>query len=113
MVSTNLIKIFTVIWLLVIVVLHCLPASGFPEINWFHHFQIDKIIHFMMFFPLAIGFKKGFKLPTAFIVLLSILLAIALELIQGTFIAGRVADIGDFLADFAGVIVGLVLLRRK
>ncbi len=101
------------IWSIVIANLCFAPAS---EINKVHinipHF--DKIVHFGMFFILAllIAGLNG-KYATYFNRILLPVIAIVygglIELIQLWFISGRDGDWFDWIADNAGVVLGLMV----
>ena len=71
---------------------------------------VDKIVHFSLFAVLAVtgrwaGVGRGVLAG------LLVLYAAGSELLQGTDLVNRDASVGDFVADSAGVVVGLLLWR--
>jgi len=71
---------------------------------------VDKVVHFSLFAVLALtgrwaGIGRGVLAG------LLVLYAAGSELLQGTPLVDRDASIGDFVADSAGVLVGLLLWR--
>lgn len=72
----------------------------------------DKLIHGTAFFALtAVGLLAGW--PRWFAIGLPALHAPVSELIQRTWIDGRGGEWGDLLADWAGVLLAVVLFGRR
>jgi VanZ family protein len=117
-----------VISFIIATVLLCLPASSLPKTNgnWFHDFQVDKLIHICIFGFLVFMFCrpiriKGFlnELITKiylFIAIAFCLYGILIEFIQKWFIPGRGFELFDIVADiigcFTGFFIARTLLRR-
>jgi len=92
-----------------------LPGKDLPDLGF-----SDKIQHFSAFFVLAVLLnlaliyqrKSYFLFKNASIATIIITLSYgAFDEIHQLFISGRYADIRDWLADSAGVIIGILLLN--
>ncbi len=92
----------------------CFMKPGdMPEIGpEFWGIPVDKLVHFLMFFPfpvIAYGtFRPSGKRKTAHLAVLAVLYAVGTGLAMGTehiqgLLGYRNYDIKDFLADFAGI----------
>jgi VanZ family protein len=100
-----------------IAILSLLPSSEMSGIKWFHIPFFDKIVHFGMYFILAILFiyameNSRTKLDLR-LALLVFLIGIAygglLEILQYLMHAGRSADWFDFLSDALGSLTGIMI----
>jgi len=86
------------------------PDFGFPK---FQLFEIDKLVHFIMYFSLTIlwyfaaenFFNSNFKL-----LLFALLFGLVLEIFQHILPFGRYFDLADLLANSLGVIFGIIIL---
>ena len=95
---------------LIIISLIPVPDLSFPK---FQLFEIDKLVHFIMYFSLTIlwylayesFYKSNFKL-----LLSTIFFGFVLEIFQHILPFGRYFDFGDFLANSLGVIFGIIIL---
>lgn len=85
-----------------------MPESGFDFGDKIFHF--GEYLIFSLFLIPAFS-RKGITIWQK-IALIGILLAIVDELHQ-LFIPGRFCEIGDILADFLGIIVGLLIIRLR
>lgn len=106
------------------VCLLCFLNLAFPDEMDIPHFilgiPVDKIVHFMMFLPyplLATFFfsvtKSGIHLKFrkyVSVFLTGIVFAALTELIQKYLLPARDGDILDFLADFFGLVIGIILV---
>ena len=102
----------TVYYTLFLIILSLIPVPdlGFPK---FQLFEIDKLVHFVMYFSLTIlwclasenFYKSNFKL-----LLFTIFFGIALEIFQHILPFGRYFDLADLLANSLGVIFGIIIL---
>ena len=111
--------ILWVIWTLVLLAVLLLPGGGITPFKDFQHW--DKIAHFCLFavtgFLSIYGatFFPKFRTRCIFGLIFGLTLAIGTELGQ-SLIPSRTVSIFDFLADLAGLILGVlvyILLYRK
>jgi len=100
------------IWLLFIAVLSLMPAEDLPKMPMRDLPQFDKMVHFAMYFILAVLLVKPLQrlhLPVLLIVLfISILIGGLIEILQFAITNYRSASWFDFLADMAGAAAGLL-----
>lgn len=97
------------------------PGKELPEMgDWFGEFSMDKLIHTALFCGMCFLFlsysilfsKETSSKRNIWIIIISFLIwAILTELIQLFFIEGRNGSVLDSLADAAGVILALLLMR--
>lgn len=103
---------------LVIFYLCCLiSGEEIPRIEWDFFIEKDKIVHFVMFFALAlvasinyIYLRKGHIIILkliAFALLLPILYGGLIEILQAEYFVDRSGDWYDFLADTLGVLASV------
>lgn len=94
-----------------------LPKVG----NWFGEFSVDKLIHTALFCGMCFLFLaivtiyndgQNIKKKQGIIVLLFLLWAASTEVIQLYLIEGRTGSVLDVLADAAGVLLALLLVRK-
>ena len=106
-------------WLVIILVLSFVHGNRIPEIE-FTFFEIDKLVHFIIYFILAIlmcfafysSKNEPFSKRIVIIVATGILLGYFIEVIQGNFIKNRFFDVFDILANSSGTILGSLLFKR-
>ncbi len=101
---------FTFLWSLIILILLLLPSDNIPD-SKFQIPQLDKFVHFTLFFILSIieSIEKknnSFKLKFVYLLLLSLLFAVFSELSQKIFTSSRNFDVFDIISDLAGIIAG-------
>ncbi len=109
-----------VIWSLMILIIVFIPGDKIPiQSDWVDLFQIDKVIHILLFAPfsfiwlLKYQLSKSLNSKTIYIILLfGILLAFLTEVIQYYFIRGRNGNIYDAIADILGVFLGLIVFKE-
>ena len=102
----------TVYYTLFLIILSLIPVTdlGFPK---FQLFEIDKLVHFVMYFSLTIlwcfasenFYRSNFKL-----LLFAIFFGSVLEIFQHILPFGRYFDLGDLLANSLGAIFGIIIL---
>ena len=101
------------IWLLFIAVFSLMPPEDLPNVPLSDLPQFDKMIHFAMYFMLAVLLVKPLKrlqLPVWLIVLLiSIFIGGLIEILQFAITNYRSASWFDFLADITGAIAGVLV----
>ena len=97
---------------LLLAVLMLLPGGAVPEvagIDW-----ADKVVHVVLFLVLTVLLTRSFRavdrirLPVVAAGALALVYSVLLELLQGV-IPGRFLDLGDLLANGAGVLVAVLL----
>jgi VanZ family protein len=104
---------------LTILILSLLPGDKFPEID-FTLFQIDKVVHFLLYFILAIlMYYSFFKIKNELvikrvvvIIVTGVLLGTLIEVIQGTLIPNRAFDQLDILANSLGTLLGFIIIEK-
>jgi VanZ family protein len=114
-----LLRLKLYLWIAIIIYGCLSPASSLPKVPLFVIPYFDKFVHFTLFFGLGILLIRHLivinllKTHKAVIVgfLLTILLAIATELLQNILPINRDADFFDFLADFAGIACSIISIR--
>ncbi len=122
-------KTIFILYLLAVAVLCLMPTSSFPDVRPdIFGIPIDKIVHFIMFFPFPILAYAALKPATSntlrpFIMTLIILsfgcnAATATEVAQKFLTDYRSADIFDLIADIismcvSSVIIFIIELRRQ
>jgi VanZ family protein len=117
-----------IIWVVVILILTCIPGTSFPQIPRFLDlFQPDKLVHVFLFmvlvYLLLIGFQRQLQMTRANRISVLIALNIGIfiggttELLQGTgLVIGRHCSVYDFIANVAGCFLGwwiFVLIKRN
>ena len=100
-------------WLVIITVLCLLPPQDLPGKSLWRIPHFDKMVHFGMYFILA-GLMarpvKTVRVPVWTVTLLtSVFVGGMIEILQFAVTSQRSASWGDFLADMAGAVVGLLL----
>ncbi len=106
-----------IVWVVVIAILHTIPGSDFPKISFTDFFQLDKLIHVVIFmigvYLFAIALKEKQKIQfLRYIVISFIAYGLLLELLQGLVFVERSADILDWLADTIGVFLGVWIFKK-
>jgi VanZ family protein len=108
---------------IIITVLLCLPAYSLPQTNgnWFHDFQVDKLIHICIFAFLVYMFCRPIRIKgflNEIITKIYLFIAIAfcfygifIEFIQKWFIPGRGFEFLDIIADIIGCFTGFFIAR--
>ena len=101
----------------VIAVLHAIPGSDFPEFSISDFFQIDKLVHAIVFMigvylfavALAEQQKKAF---IRYLIVSFVAYGLLLELLQDLVFVERSADVLDWLADTIGVFLGVWIFKK-
>ena len=105
------------LWPIVIALLHTISGQDFAFMQLHNVFHLDKFFHVTIF---AIGawllldlLKSQYsKYPFRYTFISYAIYGIFLELMQGVFFEGRHADLFDWIADVAGVILALWLNQK-
>ena len=100
------------LWLAIITVLCLIPAEDLPGKSLTRIPHFDKMVHFGMYFVLAVLLAKPLKalsLPVWPVTLLvSVLAGGLIEILQLTLTSLRSASLFDFIAGIAGAVAGLM-----
>tara|TARA_B100001057_G_C22360478_1_gene760662 strand:+ start:208 stop:585 length:378 start_codon:yes stop_codon:yes gene_type:complete len=106
-----------IVWVVAIAILHAVPGSDFPEISFYDFFQLDKLIHAIIFtigiYLFAVALKEQQKIQFLhYLVILFIAYGLFLEVLQGLIFIERSADLFDWLADTIGVFLGVWIFKK-
>jgi hypothetical protein len=105
-------------------VLLCLPGSALPDTggNWFNKYQVDKIIHIIIFGSLTYLFCRPIQLKGFFtniitklyfiIAIIFTIYGVIIEFVQKWWVAGRSFDSGDILADAIGCFLAYFIAKN-
>jgi len=99
-----------------------MPGDKLPEIK-FTLFEIDKIVHFVLYFILVILMSfsflennstknEPFLKRIVLIIATGILIGSFIEIIQGSFIPNRAFDIFDIVANSIGTFIGMIFFVK-
>ncbi len=107
-------------WTLLILLVCLMPGDNVPNSSFLSFKGADKLIHFILYLVLFILIGKGlvnyFKpsYSSNRIIVISFLyclfLGIGVEFIQSVFVAGRLGDVFDVLANSIGSFIGVLIL---
>ncbi len=106
-------------WFALVTYLLCIPGKKLPLIWWVGLFQVDKLIHFILFFTLCMLFcKTTFAIQKTQqwfwgIAFTCSLYGLGMEFVQENFIPNRSFDVWDIVADTIGSFTFLVWLNLK
>jgi VanZ family protein len=79
------------------------PSTGAQSIP-----HLDKLVHFGIFFVLALTFHRAFALSAKLSLLILVCYGFLIEIAQ-SYAPGRSADVYDWLADASGVVAYFIL----
>lgn len=79
------------------------PSTGAQSIP-----HLDKLVHFGIFFVLALTFHRAFALSVKLSLLILVCYGFLIEIAQ-SYAPGRSADVYDWLADASGVVAYFIL----
>ena len=102
--------IWSFLWALVILGLCLIPGQRLPEWDWFALFDLDKLVHGIMCFVLAVLLAPALRTQgkvARYIVwacVLSVGYGLATEVLQGLEALGRRTDLNDMIANAIGAI---------
>lgn len=110
-----------ILWTLFIASSCLLPASAFRQFTFDSLFEIDKVVHLVLYFVFvvlwAISFPEQFSKRQKIILgAISISYGVLIEVLQSVMALGRAYDIDDIIANTIGCILGLLsisFVRRK
>ena len=111
---------FGIAWTLLILLVCLMPGDNLPSSSFLSFKGADKLIHFTLYLVLLIVVGKGLvnyfnpSYSSNRIIVIAFLyclfLGVGIEFIQSVFVAGRVGDIFDVLANGIGASVGAIIL---
>lgn len=110
-----------ILWTLFIASSCLLPASAFKRYTFDSLFEIDKVVHLVLYFVFVILWAISFLAPFTqrqkiILAAVSIAYGILIEILQSAMSLGRAYDIDDIIANTVGCILGLLsisFIRRK
>ncbi len=100
------------IWTIIILIFCSLPSSNLPRTSIINIPHFDKILHFGIFFFLALLFCFENK-NIVYIFIFSFALGLFIEIEQHYLISSRSGDIIDLIADTIGATVGIIVCFIK
>lgn len=108
-------------WTLLIASSSLLPSSTFKKFTFNSFFEIDKLIHFILYLVFVllwslIAEKAMSSLQKFWLAVVSIAFGVAIELLQSTMAMGRSYEINDIMANSVGCFIGILIIpfvRRK
>lgn len=109
------------LWAVLILALTLSPASDLPEATWITIYNVDKVIHAVLFgvlyFLLMRGLMKQhthefYSRVVLWIVISVILYGAVIEILQSVLPIGRSGGLADWLADCAGTGIAYIFYRR-
>ncbi len=108
-----------IIWFTFVTILLCIPGKKLPSIPWIGLFQVDKLVHIVLFFILTLLFCKAAfvinKTQNWFwgIALFFSIYGLGMEFVQENFVTNRSFDVWDIVADAIGSFSFLVYINLK
>ena len=109
------------VWTFVILLATTLPSSSIPKISMLEIPHFDKVVHFSLFFILAIFLlsesnklrKQGELTRFAAVVALSVSFGfgLAIELLQFFILPTRSGSLFDFVANMAGALAAVLIYK--
>lgn len=97
-----------IFWTLVIIVSMFMLVELAPKKNPIKH--LDKIQHALVFLTISVAGCLAFKNHTSLIVTGLTIFGGIIEVLQATFTTTRTGDVKDWLADIAGILIGLMIV---
>ena len=111
---------FGIAWTLLILLVCLMPGDNLPSSSFLSFKGADKVIHstFYLVLIILVGsglvnyFHSSYSRNRIFVIafLYCLFLGVGIEFIQSVFVAGRVGDIFDVLANGIGASVGAIIL---
>lgn len=109
-----------IVWLIISVILLCIPGNDLPKSHFFDIPFFDKYIHTIMFFVLTALFCYPFiysqKKPEVIrswffrITVFAVIYGVAMEFVQKYLVYGRSFDLIDIVFDAVGSVIGMVVV---
>ena len=110
-IAKNLRLTLAALYVVFISVLFVLPGSAFPKDDWMARIFFDKWVHIGLFLGLAVAWSWALELATVkdvrtLFFILSFY-GILVEVVQHQFVVNRSFDLGDWVADMVGSLLGI------
>lgn len=111
--------LLAILWFVMVTILLIIPGTKLPAIKWLGVLEMDKIIHFILFFILCLLFCRtaySFNKTQNWFWLIAFacsVFGLTMEFVQENFVINRAFDIWDIVADFIGSFTFLVYLNLK
>ena len=112
-----------IVWSLLILTVCLMPGDNLPSSSLLSFKGADKVIHATLYLVLMILVGKGlgtcfsssYSRSKIFVIafLYCLFLGVGIELIQSVFVAGRLGDIFDVLANAIGASMGALILMSQ
>ena len=105
--------IYSVIWLIIILVICSIPGDNIPSTSILDKLYLDKVVHAFIYFVFFTLLKSDLikdkrKFTTIFAFAFCVIYGIFIEILQGSFLTGRSAEINDVYANISGVIIAVI-----
>lgn len=104
-------KAFATVLTILIVLLSLMPSRNVPEIEIK---QLDKLVHFVMYFVLTVSYGlsfKGFAKPGLMAFAGAFLVGVLTEVMQYKFTSSRFFDVFDIIANTAGSFFAILYFK--
>ncbi|MDX9847635.1 MAG: VanZ family protein [Tenuifilaceae bacterium] len=108
-------------WTVIILLATTLPSSSIPKTSLLNIPHFDKIVHFVLFFVLAILLISEFntlrkegeltRMSAVIALAVSVVYGLIIELLQLYFLTTRSGSLYDFAANVMGAIVAVLLYK--
>jgi VanZ family protein len=110
------------VWTIFVFLLCSMPGKAIPKFSWLELISFDKFVHAGIFFMLQQLYIHGFSTQNKnmflkknyliFPLVFCILFGASLEIMQSKIFSERSGDLGDFIANTIGVILGTILYPK-
>lgn len=107
-----------ILWAIIVLILSSISGKNFDKLPKIKIPHLDKMVHFTMYFVLAILLFKSIKqiseqnlfnkYPYIFTLIICVLYGGIIEIMQEYIFTGRSMDLYDFIANSIGVALGLI-----
>lgn len=97
-----------IFWTLVTIVSMLMLVELAPKENPIKH--LDKIQHVLVFLTISVAGCLAFKHQISLIIVGLTIFGAVIEVLQATLTTTRTGDVKDWLADIAGILIGLMIV---
>jgi VanZ family protein len=109
------------LWFFIILLVVSVPAGNLPKSDLFKIPHFDKVVHTGMFFVFTVLLNYGFykQESVSFLkvynytiaITFGVIYSIVTEILQHFYIAGRSGEYWDFVANLAGISLGVIVFK--